>query len=79
MVCFLRGVSTSPPYCSTQQALTPSLKLPFWVLVSFGALLLGRLGWGVLTFNDTPEAHKELLVEIEEAKKDLRRLGVTVD
>ncbi|TLD33818.1 hypothetical protein PspLS_00208 [Pyricularia sp. CBS 133598] len=53
--------------------------LPFWVLVSFGAMLLGRLGWGVLTFNDTPEAHKELLVEIEEAKKDLRRLGVTVD
>ncbi|TLS21413.1 uncharacterized protein PpBr36_10280 [Pyricularia pennisetigena] len=53
--------------------------LPFWVLVSFGALLLGRLGWGVLTFNDTPEAHKELLLEIEEAKKDLRRLGVTVD
>ncbi|KUI55689.1 hypothetical protein VP1G_10726 [Cytospora mali] len=26
--------------------------LPFWALVSFGAYLLVRLGWGVLTFND---------------------------
>lgn len=54
-------------------------QLPFWFLVSFGAYLLSRLGWGILTFNDMPEAHKELMVEIEQAKKELRTLGVTVD
>ncbi|KAH8903654.1 dolichyl-phosphate mannosyltransferase polypeptide 3 [Coniochaeta sp. PMI_546] len=53
--------------------------LPFWLLVSFGAYLLFRLGWGVLTFNDVPEAHKEIMTEIEMAKADLRTLGVDVD
>ncbi|KAI0401099.1 dolichol-phosphate mannosyltransferase subunit 3 [Xylaria palmicola] len=53
--------------------------LPFWALVSFGAYLLFRLGWNVMTFHDVPEAHKELVAEIELAKKDLRRLGVDVD
>lgn len=57
----------------------PTTQLPFWLLVSFGAYLLVRLGWGVLTFNDVPEAHKEIVAEIEMAKKDLRRLGVDVD
>jgi len=53
--------------------------LPFWLLISFGAYLLFRLGWGVLTFNDVPEAHKEIMTEIELAKTDLRTLGVDVD
>ncbi|TDZ31963.1 Dolichol-phosphate mannosyltransferase subunit 3 [Colletotrichum spinosum] len=53
--------------------------LPFWVLVSFGAYLLARLGYNVMTFNDVPEAHKELIAEIEEAKADLRKRGVDVD
>ncbi|KAI0454146.1 dolichol-phosphate mannosyltransferase subunit 3 [Xylaria scruposa] len=53
--------------------------LPFWALVSFGAYLLFRLGWNVMTFHDVPEAHKELVAEIELAKQDLRRLGVDVD
>ncbi|KAI0105294.1 dolichol-phosphate mannosyltransferase subunit 3 [Nemania sp. FL0031] len=53
--------------------------LPFWGLVSFGAYLLFRLGWNVMTFHDVPEAHKELVAEIELAKQDLRRLGVDVD
>ncbi|KAI1129933.1 dolichol-phosphate mannosyltransferase subunit 3 [Nemania abortiva] len=53
--------------------------LPFWALVSFGAYLLFRLGWNVMTFHDVPEAHKELVAEIELAKADLRRLGVDVD
>ncbi|KAJ6781420.1 hypothetical protein PWT90_02258 [Aphanocladium album] len=53
--------------------------LPFWALVSFGALLLFRLGFGVFTFNDVPEAHKELMAEIDLAKVDLRKLGVDVD
>lgn len=54
-------------------------KLPFWGLVSFGAYLLFKLGWGVFTFNDTPEAHKELMAQIEQAKTELRAKGVTVD
>ncbi|KAI1089014.1 dolichol-phosphate mannosyltransferase subunit 3 [Rostrohypoxylon terebratum] len=54
-------------------------QLPFWALVSFGAYLLFRLGWNVMTFHDVPEAHKELTAEIELAKADLRRLGVDVD
>lgn len=32
-----------------------------------------------MTFNDVPEAHKELMAEIEEAVVDLRKLGVDVD
>jgi len=53
--------------------------LPFWALVSFGALLLFRLGYGIFTFNDVPAAHQELMEEIELAKVDLRKLGVDVD
>jgi len=55
------------------------LQLPLWALVSLGAYLLFRLGWGILTFNDVPEAHKELMGEIAEAKIELRKLGISVD
>ncbi|KAF2144944.1 uncharacterized protein K452DRAFT_284333 [Aplosporella prunicola CBS 121167] len=53
--------------------------LPFWVLVSFGAYLLAKLGWGVFTFNDVPQAHKELMEEIALARADLSAKGVDVD
>ncbi|KAK3991505.1 dolichol-phosphate mannosyltransferase subunit 3 [Cladorrhinum sp. PSN332] len=53
--------------------------LPFWLLVSFGAWLLFRLGWGMLTFRDTPDAYAELMREIDLAKADLRVKGVDVD
>jgi len=53
--------------------------LPFWAIVSFGAYLLFKLGWGVFTFNDVPEAHKELMAQIEQAKTELKARGVTVD
>ncbi|WPA98483.1 uncharacterized protein RHO25_003095 [Cercospora beticola] len=53
--------------------------LPFWALISFGAYLLGKLGYGVLTFNDVPEAHEELMQQIQEARKDLKTKGVDVD
>ena len=59
--------------------LTSLLQLPLWALVSLGAYLLFRLGWGILTFNDVPAAHKELMGEIEQAKVELRKLGVSVD
>jgi len=59
--------------------LTSASQVPFWALVTFGAYLLFKLGWGVLTFNDVPEAHKELMKEIEIARGDLKSKGVDVD
>ncbi|QDS75611.1 hypothetical protein FKW77_006570 [Venturia effusa] len=53
--------------------------LPFWALITFGAYLLFKLGYGVFTFNDVPEAYKELMGEIEVAKRELREKGVSVD
>ena len=55
------------------------MQLPFWALVSFGSYLLFKLGWGVFTFNDVPEAYKSLTAEIEMAKEDLRSKGIDVD
>jgi len=54
-------------------------QLPFWALVSFGAYLLFKLGYNVYNFNDVPEAHKELMAQIEQAKTELRAKGVDVD
>jgi len=54
-------------------------QLPFWALVSFGSYLLFRLGYGVMTFNDVPDAYKELMGQIETAKKELKAKGVTID
>jgi dolichyl-phosphate mannosyltransferase polypeptide 3 len=45
----------------------------------FPAYLLFRLGWGVLTFKDVPEAHESLQAEIENAKKELRAKKVDID
>ncbi|KAF2837694.1 dolichol-phosphate mannosyltransferase subunit 3 [Patellaria atrata CBS 101060] len=53
--------------------------LPFWVIVSFGAYLLFKLGLGVFTFNDVPDAYKELMGQIDQAKTELRAKGVSVD
>ncbi|KFZ09232.1 hypothetical protein V501_05674 [Pseudogymnoascus sp. VKM F-4519 (FW-2642)] len=53
--------------------------LPFWALVTFGSYLLFKLGLGVFTFNDVPAAHAELMLEIDEARADLRKKGVDVD
>ncbi|KAF2097900.1 dolichol phosphate mannosyltransferase subunit 3 [Rhizodiscina lignyota] len=84
LVCFL-GLAPLPP--KVQDEIIPVftangfrlLQLPFWALVSFGAYLLFKLGFGVFTFNDVPEAYKELMGEIQEAKADLRKKGVDVD
>ncbi|EMC92583.1 hypothetical protein BAUCODRAFT_151014 [Baudoinia panamericana UAMH 10762] len=53
--------------------------LPFWALVTFGAYLLAKLGYGVLTFNDCPDAYEELMKQIQEAREDLKKKGVEVD
>ncbi|KAJ9116590.1 hypothetical protein QFC20_000523 [Naganishia adeliensis] len=53
--------------------------IPWWILVSFGAYSLGSLGMGLLKFRDCPEAYQELLLEISQAKNQLRDQGVSVD
>ncbi|KAF1968813.1 dolichol phosphate mannosyltransferas-like protein subunit 3 [Bimuria novae-zelandiae CBS 107.79] len=52
--------------------------LPFWAIVSFGAYLLFKLGLGVFTFNDVPDAHKELVEQIQQARAELSAKGVDV-
>ncbi|KEF53990.1 uncharacterized protein A1O9_09785, partial [Exophiala aquamarina CBS 119918] len=53
--------------------------LPFWALIALGAYLLGRLGLGVLQFNDTKEAYTEITVQLEQARKDLDKRKVRWD
>ena len=62
-----------------RQTTDHDIQLPFWALISFGAYLLGKLGYNVMTFHDVPEAHKELMAEIEVARADLKKMGVEVD
>jgi len=65
--------------------LTPTIQteiipvLPFYALMSLASYLLFKLGWGVFTFRDVPEAHKELMAEIETARADLKKKGIDVD
>ncbi|KAK4966018.1 hypothetical protein LTR28_003347 [Elasticomyces elasticus] len=59
--------------------LTRQQQIPFTSLVAFGSYLLAKLGYGVLTFNDVPEAHKELMMQIETARAELRAKGVEVE
>ena len=54
-------------------------QFPLWALVSFGSYLLFKLGWGVFTFNDVPDAHRELMGEIGMAKEELRGKGIDLD
>ena len=55
-----------------------SIQIPFWALVTFGAYLLFKLGYGVFTFNDVPEAHRELMAQIQQARTELKAKGVDV-
>ena len=72
-------VSSSATLFIRQYSSDQFLQIPFWALVSFGAYLLAKLGYGVFSFNDVPEAHEELVKQIEQARADLKKRGVTVD
>jgi dolichyl-phosphate mannosyltransferase polypeptide 3 len=72
-------VSSSATLFVRQYSSDQFLQIPFWALVSFGAYLLAKLGYGVFSFNDVPEAHEELVKQIEQARADLKKRGVTVD
>jgi dolichyl-phosphate mannosyltransferase polypeptide 3 len=65
------------PYVCVASSLTVQ-QVPFWALITFGAYLLFKLGWGVFTFNDVPDAYAELQGQILEARKDLKAKGVDV-
>ena len=54
------------------------IQIPFWALVTFGAYLLFKLGYGVFAFNDVPEAHRELMAQIRQARTELKAKGVDV-
>ncbi|KAM0799948.1 dolichol phosphate mannosyltransferase subunit 3 [Usnea florida] len=74
LACFLHII----PFTKTvQDEIIPVF--PLWTLVSFGSYLLFQLGWGVFTFNDVPQAHKELMGEIDMAREELKRNGIDVD
>lgn len=49
------------------------LLAPVIAIVALGVYLLSRLVWGVLSYEDFPEASKEIEGQIEEAKKELRK------
>ena len=68
-----------PPKYALSPLTVPFIQLPFWALVSVGAYLLFKLGYGVYTFNDVPDAYKELMGQIEQARTELRAKGVDVD
>jgi len=52
--------------------------LPLWVLVAFGSYSLAIISYNLMTFNDAVAANKSLQQEIEEAKTDLKKRGVTI-
>ncbi|KAM5478773.1 hypothetical protein MaudMau93_008048 [Microsporum audouinii] len=56
-----------------------AIKLPTYFLMVLGSYLLFRLGWGVFTFNDVPDAYKSLQAEITTATTELRAMKVDVD
>ncbi|GFR07009.1 dolichol-phosphate mannosyltransferase subunit 3 [Trichonephila clavata] len=56
-----------------------SLLLPVYGVIGFGVYSLVIILYRVFTFNDSPEAAKELKMEIEMAKKDLAAKGFKFD
>ncbi|KAM9294203.1 dolichol-phosphate mannosyltransferase subunit 3 [Gastrophryne carolinensis] len=51
--------------------------LPVYLLVAFGCYSLATIGFRVATFNDCREAARELQGQIQEAKRDLGRRGIS--
>jgi dolichyl-phosphate mannosyltransferase polypeptide 3 len=78
LIPYVRSIHPQEKYRSRQDP-DNVFQLPFWAIISFGAYLLGKLGYNVMTFHDVPEAHKELMAEIEIARADLKKMGVEVD
>eukprot|EP00297_Palpitomonas_bilix_P001046 CAMPEP_0113897894 /NCGR_PEP_ID=MMETSP0780_2-20120614/19003_1 /TAXON_ID=652834 /ORGANISM="Palpitomonas bilix" /LENGTH=94 /DNA_ID=CAMNT_0000889549 /DNA_START=123 /DNA_END=407 /DNA_ORIENTATION=- /assembly_acc=CAM_ASM_000599 len=52
--------------------------LPIITLALLGVYAVFTIGYRVANFNDTPKAAEELQKEIEEARRELRSMGVDV-
>ena len=50
---------------------------PVYLVILFGLYSIAVIGYRVYTFNNCPEAAEELQREIEEAKEDLKKKGMT--
>jgi hypothetical protein len=50
--------------------------LPLWAVVAVGVYLLTILIVGVMSFNDVPNAGKELEAEIKEAKAEMKKRDI---
>lgn len=48
---------------------------PLYTLVAIGSVLLGKLGWDLIRFNDYPDEIKKLEEDIALARKDLTKRG----
>ena len=48
---------------------------PLYTLVAIGSVLLGKLGWDLIKFNDYPGEIKKLEEDIALARKDLTSRG----
>lgn len=55
--------------------------MPFCAVVTIGPQLLFKLGRAIYSysFNDVPEARKELMEEISVAREELNKEGADVD
>ncbi|KIJ13517.1 hypothetical protein PAXINDRAFT_80908, partial [Paxillus involutus ATCC 200175] len=54
-------------------------QIPWWLPVAFGLHSLWGLGCGVFTFGNCPDAYHDLVKGIDDAKNNLRGMGVTVE
>jgi dolichyl-phosphate mannosyltransferase polypeptide 3 len=52
---------------------------PLYVLIAFGISCLLVLLYRVATFNECPEAHKQLREQIEQARSELKTKGFKFD
>ncbi|SCV67726.1 BQ2448_5337 [Microbotryum intermedium] len=53
--------------------------LPFNILVTLGSYCLFELGRGIMTFGECNEAQKELMRDIDEARTELKKQGISID
>lgn len=49
---------------------------PLWGIVGLGLYALITIGFGMLTFEDFPEAAAELERQVEEARAEMKRRGI---
>ena len=61
---------------STEQVHILVYFAPLWFIVGLGVYAIVSIGIGVSTFKDCPEAAKEVEMHVEEARIELKKLGI---